>query len=213
MRIILGTAALLVSGYVFAATPVDGMYTRVFGGYTYVPGNVDTNAFFGGFRNRSSYNDGYNAGGAFGYQSNPLRYEAEYTYVSAKTQAFNLNFVPQLGVTGESLANLLMANIYYDCPELLPSVAPYLGVGIGYAYIQSSLNSRGPNGPTFFKTTDNAFAYQATAGLNYNFAENYGLNIGYRYASTGSLTNLGSTFQAHIVNAGVTYHFDQGNYK
>lgn len=212
MRTTLFIAALLSTAVVSAATPVDGMYTNVFGGYTYLPDNVN-NLTNGLYRNASSYDGGYNVGGSFGYQSNPLRYSIEYTYVSADTNNFNLNYVPQIGVTGNASASFVMANIYYDCPELLPSIVPFLGIGIGYAYIQSSLNSTGPFGATFFSANDNEFAYQATAGLNYNFAENYGLFIDYRYAATESGTNLGKAFQAHIASAGVTYHFDQGNYK
>ena len=212
MRIILLSAALLASGLACAATPVDGWYTGVFGGYTYLPNNV-SNTTLGVLRNNSSYKDAYNLGARVGYQSNPMRYEAEYTYLNANTNYFNVNNILQTGVSGTATGNLIMANIYYDCPEMLPSVAPYLGAGIGYANLQTILNSTGPNGATFFKASDNEFAYQATLGLTYNFAENYAANLGYRYALTNSASNFGKVFQAHIANAGVMYRFDKGNYK
>lgn len=212
MRITLLSAALLATGLASAATPVDGWYTSVFGGYTYLPDNVNTTTF-GVLRNDSSYNGGYNAGGRIGFQSNPIRYEAEYTYLSGDTHFFKVNHIRQIGISGNTSANLIMANIYYDCPEMLPAIAPYLGIGIGYAYIQTSLNSTGPDGATYFNASDNEFAYQATVGLTYNFAENYSANLGYRYAATASAGNFGSMFQAHIANAGVVYHFDKGNYK
>lgn len=212
MRITLFSAALLASGLASAATPVDGWYTSVFGGYTYLPDNV-SNYSFGVLRNYVSYGGGYNAGGRIGYQSNPLRYEAEYTYLTANTRYFRINNLVQTGVTGNAFANLLMANIYYDFPEMLPAIAPFLGIGIGYAYLQTSLNSTGPNGITLFKASDNSFAYQGTVGLTYNFAENYALNLAYRYVATRTNDNFGKDFQAHIANAGVIYRFDQGNYK
>lgn len=212
MRLTLFSAALLATGIASAATPVDGWYTSVFGGYTYVPDNV-RNYSFGNYINNASFNGGYNAGGRVGFQSNPLRYEAEYTYIHADARYFKINFIGQTGISGYSSANLGMANIYYDTPEMLPGIAPYLGLGLGYAYIQQRLNSLGPLGFTFISMNDSSFAYQGTAGLNYNFSENYTANLAYRYVSTTSSDNLGTRYQAHIASAGVVYHFDYGNYK
>lgn len=212
MRITLLSAALLATGIASAATPVDGWYTSVFGGYTYVPDNV-SNYTFGVYLHNSSFNEGYNVGGRVGYQSNPLRYEAEYTFLHASNRYYKINAIGQTGVSGYSQANLLMANVYYDTPEMLPGIAPFLGMGLGYAYIQNSLNSSGPFGYTTFDMSDNAFAYQGTVGLNYNFSENYAVSLAYRYVSTTSLDNLGNRFQAHVANAGAIYRFDRGNYK
>ena len=212
MRITLFSAALLASNIISAATPVDGWYASAFGGYTYLPDNMYTTSN-GLFLNGSGYNNGYNAGGRFGYQSNPIRYELEYTYLEASANHFDLNFIEQTEVSGYASGNLFMANLYYDCPEMLPSISPYLGVGIGYAYLQASLNSTGPLGATYFNNSDNAFAYQGTAGITYNFAENYAVNLAYRYVATGKIDGFGRVFQAHIANAGVVYHFDRGSYK
>lgn len=212
MRISLFSAALFVSSATFAATPVDGLYTRVFGGYTYLPNNVSTTINNNAWT-AAAYGNGYHAGASFGYQSNPLRYEFEYTYLSADTRQFRINFIEQTGVNGQVSANWLMANVFYDLPEVLPSIVPYLGIGVGYASLQTTLNGTGPNGYTAFKATGNEFAYQATAGLTYNFAENYGANISYRYAMTNSAYEFGKIFQANMASAGVIYHFDKGNYK
>ena len=212
MRITLLSAALLATGITYAATPIDGWYTSVFGGYTFVPDNVDNTAF-GQLINQSSFNKGYNVGGRIGYKSNPLRYEGEYTFIHANARYFQINLLGQTGVSGYSTANLVMANVYYDTPEILPAIAPYLGFGIGYAYVQDQLDSTGPIGNTYFYTTNSSFAYQGTAGLTYNFSENYAINLAYRYVATSSSNNLGSVFQAHIANAGVIYRFDIGNYK
>lgn len=212
MRIIYLSASFLATSLAYAATPVDGLYLRLFGGYTYLPNNVSITSI-DGVRNSTSYVGGYNAGGGFGYQSHPLRYEIEYTYLSAGTDSFSINYIKQTGVKGNAFANLFMANIYYDCPELIPAIAPYLGIGIGYANLQTTLNSTGPAGLTYFRATDNEFAYQGTLGLTYNFAENYGAHIGYRYAATNSANHFGKIFQAQMVNAGVIFHFDTGNYK
>lgn len=212
MRITLLTTALLATGVASAAVPVDGWYTSVFGGYTYIPPNI-YNFAYGVFRDEVGYNNGYNAGGRVGYQSNPIRYEVEYTYLRAETKHFNLNFITQLGVTGFTAANLIMANIYYDCPEMLPAISPFIGLGIGYANLKAELDSIGPFFPSYFSTTDSAFAYQGTVGLTYNFSENYAANLAYRYVATDNSSNFGKVYQAHMASVGAIYRFDQGNYK
>ena len=212
MRIRLLSAALLATNLAAAATPINGWYSSVFGGYTYLPDNIynlDNNVF----RNNVGYSSGYNVGGRIGYQSNPIRYELEYTYLNANAEDFNLDYIPQTGVTGYSSTNLIMANIYYDFHDILPAISPFLGFGIGYAHLQTALNSIGPDDISNFKVSENAFAYQGTAGLTYNFAENYALNIAYRYVITAEKGNFGRVYQADIGSVGAVFRFDGANYK
>lgn len=171
------------------------------------------NFAYGVFRDEVGYNNGYNAGGRIGYQSNPIRYEVEYTYLRGEARKFNLNFITQLGVTGFTSANTIMANIYYDCPDMLPAIAPFIGLGIGYASLRTELDSIGPFRPSYFTTSDSAFAYQGTVGITYNFSENYAANLAYRYIATDNSSNFGKTYQAHLASVGAIYRFDQGNYK
>lgn len=211
MKIRLLSAALLATNVASAATAVDGWYTSVFGGYTYVQDNVDTysnNVYL----NHSAYNGGYNAGGRIGYQSNPLRYELEYTYLNANTKNFAVDLVRPAEITGFTSANLLMVNAYYDFPNMLPAISPFLGLGLGYSYLQVSLKTQGPLATTYLSTNDNAFAYQGTAGITYNFADNYAVNLAYRYVATTKADNFGSTYQAQLASAGVIFRFDGGAY-
>ncbi|MBA2648771.1 MAG: porin family protein [Legionella sp.] len=212
MRIRLFTACLLSTGIMSASTPIDGWYTGLFLGYTYLPSNI-SNYTFGVLTDRVSYIDGYNLGGRIGHSCYPLRYEGEYTYLHARPRSFEINNVTQSGISGRSIANLVMANAYYDTYEILPAVTSFLGVGIGYGYLQTSLLSDGPDDFTYFRVSENKFAYQGTLGLTYNFAENYALNIAYRYVGTAGAGNYGEVFQAHLVSIGAIYHFDFGNYK
>lgn len=213
MKFSLFSATLLAAGIASAAAPVNGWYAAGFGGYAYLPENINTTRFGVLFSN-PSYNNGFNAGGRLGYQNYPMRYELEYTYIQADTRSFELDHITQTGISGNSNANLGMANIYYDFPDnIIPSINPFLGVGIGYAYIQNSLGSTGPGGITFFKDNTNAFAYQATGGLTYNFAENFALNAAYRYVATATKGEFGQIFQAHLANAAFIYRFDECDYK
>lgn len=212
MRIALFSAALLAAGVSIAGTPVEGWYGSVFGGYSYVPENVDTFRF-GVNRNRAAYNSGYNAGARIGYKSTPLRYEAEYTYINANLKKFTVDGLYQLGVDGNTNANLGMANVYYDFPDMVPNVSPFLGIGLGYGWVEGILGSTGPLGVTSYKGNNGVFAYQGTAGFTFNFAENFAINIAYRYVGTERVDELGKPFQAHLGNAGVIYRFDESSYK
>ena len=212
MRIITISALLLTSNLTMAATPIEGWYTSVFGGYAYLPHFINTN--HGGFnRNNVNTQAGYDVGGNLGFKSNPMRYEGELSYITAKINSFALNYVPQTGVTGYNNVALAMANVYCDLPGVTELLKPFLGVGIGYGWIQAQLNANGPTTVSRFSGANSTFAYQANAGLTYNFAENYALTINYRYVATTNVPELGQMFQAHIANAGATYRFDGNNYK
>lgn len=212
MRFVLCSTALLVSGITSASVAIDGWYLSAFGGYTHLSSNSNNN-YLGLYRSDVRFNGGYNAGGRIGFQSNPIRYEFEYTYLEVNPDRYRINFINQLGINGQVTANLVMANLYFDFPEILDAISPFVGIGIGYAFMQTSLNSTGPFYVTFFKQNENAFAYQGTAGLTYNFSENYALNAAYRYTTTSNSNSFGKSLQAQMGNVGVIYRFDHGNFK
>lgn len=213
MKLALFSAAILATGLTNAATPIDGWYASVFGGYTYLPGNVNKTTL-GLTRTDAGYDAGYNAGGSLGYKSNPMRYEGQLTYLKANLDKFQINGVQQTGVTGYNNAFFALANVYYDFHNILPAgIQPFLGLGIGYGWLNAHLNSTGPSGITLYQTNGSVFAYQGSAGLTYNFSETYALNIAYRYIGTDKFDNLGQSFQAHLASAGVTYRFDGVRYK
>jgi len=212
MNKIFFSAALLATTLVHAATPIEGWYGSAFGGYAYIPNNLNYYSP-GSVWSKSSYKAGFDVGGNFGFKSTPLRYEGELTYISASLNGFNLNRVEQTGIQGFNHVGLAMANVYYDFPALIPTIEPFLGVGVGYGYVDSEFKSTGPLGMNRYDPENNVFAYQATGGLTYNFAETYALNIGYRYVATENVGNFGKMFQSHLANVGAIYRFDGNNYK
>ena len=211
-RIVLITTTLLTTTMAIAATPINGWYASAFGGYTYLPSNINSTNL-GLHRSNAAYQSGFDAGGSLGFKSNPMRYEGELTYMKANLNHFNVNGVRQTDSTGYTNAALGLANVYYDFPGMTMALQPFLGAGIGYAWVQSKLNSTGPFAATNFSNSNSVFAYQATGGLTYNFAENYALSLGYRYVGTTNIAELGQMFQAHIANLGAVYRFDGNNYK
>lgn len=214
MRMMFFPAALLIltTSTAKAAAPIDGLYASLFGGYTYVSDNLSRN-YYGLALTHASYDGGYNAGGRLGYKSNPMRYEGEITYLSVDAKRFYVNEVRQRGVTGQSNAALAMVNVYYDFPEMVPCIAPFIGGGLGYAWVEASLKSQRPLGTIRFKGSNGVFAYQGTLGITYNFAENYALDLAYRYVGTEQPDKLGKIFKASMASISAIYRFDEANYK
>ena len=213
MKKIFFSAALLITSIATAATPIDGWYSSVFGGYAYVPNNLRTSSL-NFTQTNAHYNSGYDAGGNFGFKSTPLRYEGELTYLSAKLDRFNINNIRVQDAQGFNHVGLAMANVYYDFHPLVPTIEPFLGIGVGYGYIDGSFGGNlGSLRLSPYDITNSVVAYQATGGLTYNFAESYALNIGYRYVSTGHVGDLGKNFQSHLANVGAVYRFDGNMYK
>ncbi len=211
-RLVLISAALLTTTLATAATPINGWYSSAFGGYTYLPGNINATNL-GLTRSNATYHSGFDAGASLGFKSNPMRYEGELTYMKANVNHFDVNGIRQTPSSGYTNAALGLANVYYDFPGFTLSIQPFLGAGIGYAWIQNKLDSTGPFAVTNFSNTNSVFAYQATGGLTYNFAENYALSLGYRYVGTTNISEMGQMFQAHMANVGAVYRFDGNNYK
>lgn len=203
---------MLVCTAAMAAAPIDGTYSRVFGGYVYVPPNM--NRSFDSYTiNSPTYQGGFEAGGAFGYKSNPMRYEAEITYLKANIEHFYLTNVQETTTGGYNQAVLGMANVYYDFLSSNPILQPFIGAGIGYGWIQSRFNGTSPIDTGTINASNSTFAYQATAGITYNFSENYALDLSYRYIGTSNLSSFGEMFQVHMINASAIYRFDGNKYQ
>ncbi|MCW8387604.1 outer membrane beta-barrel protein [Fluoribacter dumoffii] len=211
MRRALFTTAILFAGAVSASNTVNGWYASGFGGYTYLPSNVER-LYYGYLLSDVHYRYGYNAGGGIGYQSNPIRYEFQYTYLYADTNQYSVNHRKALDIDGGTRSNILMANIYYDFAGV-GKLSPFLGVGIGYAFMHATLNSTSRFKRPHFNVDQDSFAYQGTAGLTYNFGKNFAANAAYRFTASTDNSNWGKHLLASMANLGVIYRFDLGSYK
>ena len=194
---------LLAHSLTYAATPISGPYVRAFAGFSYpTSGNVNTNLF-----SNPEYKRGYDAGAQLGYKSGPIRYEFEETYTDSKLNTFSYAGTKQSTVTGKTSATSLLLNVYYDFEDLNTVLAPYLGVGVGYAHIINTLNSTSPSTQSYDRS-DRMFAYKAHAGLAYNFSESISTDIGYQYFRTKHSNTFNQNFQTHLINFGVTYRYN-----
>jgi hypothetical protein len=193
-----------------AATPIDGLYSSAFGGAFIQPGNVDV-TYQNAYVNQSTYNSGYNAGGALGYKSALWRYEAEVSYFNTPIEKFAVNNIIDNQPQGYNQGTLAYINLLYDLPYF-PSrlIQPFIGGGLGYAWIHNNFINQN----NFkFNVTNYAFTYQGIAGLSYYFSENYSVYFAYRYVATTHIDTLGSIFQGSLLNGGATYRFDSCEYK
>lgn len=212
MNYVVGLICLFFYIASFAATPIDGLYASVLGGYTYTPSNINA-SYSNTVLNSIRYQNGYDVGGNIGYKGNPMRYEGEITYLKANVARFYLSDILQTEPTGYDNGVIGMLNVYYDVPKMNPTLQPFLGAGLGYGWIQAKLRAEGPTTITAFNAENSSFAYQGMAGVTYNFSENYALNLWYRYLGTTHLSQFGEIFQAQTVNASATYRFDENDYK
>lgn len=264
MRTLCSLFALLSSSSIFGAVPIEGLYLNIFGGYSYLPSNVERSVpntvlnvqelqgrYFlpptNLLRTDPTYTNGYHGGGRVGYQIWPFQYEIEISYLAASVKQFKINEIRQWGSEGQSTGTFALGNLYYRFPALIPNISPFVSTGIGYGYVTSTLRSvrskhpldpravpqdypfpavpqnypvssiptyyPGPLVPTYFRGADSVFAYQVSGGVNYDFSENYSINVAYRYIGTTSAPALGKNFQAHLASLGVTFRLDADNYR
>jgi outer membrane autotransporter protein len=82
----------------------------------------------------------------------------------------------------------VMANVWYDFD--LGNVRPYVGGGVGWAETELDGTFIGGGLPVI-SHSDNGFAWQLGAGLNFDISPNVQLGLGYRYFE-GPEVNIGA---------------------
>jgi OOP family OmpA-OmpF porin len=105
-----------------------------------------------------------------------------------------------------------MPTVFYDFNTVSPFVIPYVGVGIGYQYVEEKLDV----GNSSFNKGQGAFAYQAIVGAAFPIASVPGLSVTADYRFLGvtdrtynvesSNVKLGNDFN-HAITVGLRYAF------
>jgi OmpA-OmpF porin, OOP family len=113
---------------------------------------------------------------------------------------------------GNANAISVMGNVLYDLPWSFAGIAPYIGAGIGMARVEEN-RTKGA-GVNYIDDSDNRFAYQGIAGLNWVFNPKWSMNVEYRYFATSDATfkdalnrPVEGEFKSHNAFVGLTYHF------
>ncbi|WP_434732120.1 P44/Msp2 family outer membrane protein [Wolbachia endosymbiont of Zygogramma bicolorata] len=151
-------------------------------------------------------------GGAFGYKMDDIRVDVEGVYSQlSKNNVTGAAFNPD--TVADSLTAISgLVNVYYDIAIEDMPITPYVGVGVGAAYISTPLATAVSSQNGKF-----AFAGQARAGVSYDVTPEVKLYAGARYFGSyganfdkthedgkGELKVLYSTVGAE---AGVAFNF------
>lgn len=208
LRAVISTGLCLLSHVLCAANPVNGWYFGLITGGT-VPLTMDfkgINALTGTTSTgRLSYNLGAEIGGQIGYRCNQLRFEAEglYNYNSygqfqIDSQIFTRRDQLAAGVPVRFIGNEALGagilNGYYDFNQFSyrTNFVPYLGLGIGYAYVSNQLQLLANDVP--FLDAGKSYGSplgQAIIGAEYFVDNTAAISVDYRFiALSGNPQNI-----------------------
>jgi len=159
---------------------------------------------------KTSFDLGFNIGGAIGYDYGNIRAEGEITYHTNDIDEFSV-----LGFTvpgeGEVSALSFMVNGYYDFHSANSPVVPYLGVGIGVA---NGMVDASVAGISLIDDDAWVFAYQFMAGIGFEINPTTALTVSYRYFQNSDLSfpnpglpDIEVEYQIHEFNFGVRVAF------
>jgi opacity protein-like surface antigen len=107
----------------------------------------------------------------------PLRGEIEYGYNSRVEKSVG-------GGTGRARVQTLMANGYWDITNIM-NFTPYVGAGLGLAFIRTSGGVTAGSSHYSANDTDMGLAAQLGFGCSYAFTSNISADLGYRYLWAG----------------------------
>lgn len=143
----------------------------------------------------AKYGTGYLVGGTFGYSLGSLRLEAETTYrsnplkeISTADASINIQNVfiltfpgQRLSAQGDFNSFAVMANGWYDFRNS-SSFTPYIGGGIGAAYMELTDLSFGSN--QLPDDSDTVWAGQIGTGIAYAITSEFEVSLDYRFMTT-----------------------------
>ncbi len=187
-----------------APLPVPAAWSMsIFGGATWLD-DVSPEPFEFG------YDTGFLVGGTFGYTFvDWARTEVEIAYTSSDGTVS----LGRLEADGEFNALSVMGNMWLGF-NMLPVVggtvndigsgmgfSPYFGGGLGVGFVTVEVGD--------FEEDTTALAWQVGAGVRWTFAENIGLDVGYRYRNFVDVDfDIESVdTSSHNLIAGVTFNF------
>ncbi len=150
--------------------------------------------------------DSWALGAKFGYIIPTVKWlavELDYAYLAEQD-------IDQAGIDGDFKASNLMFNLIARYPE--GKIHPYIGAGLGWSWgaLKASGSVGGITGAV--DESDNAFAWQILAGVNFEITPQWSADLGYRYFSSKYTFNVVGedvdfTAKSHMILIGVNFHF------
>lgn len=220
-------ALLLANGSAHALNPVQGWYGGVLIGVNYTPSanfNIPTQIPPINVPGAVNYGIMGALGGQFGYRFDKYRLEGQYLYNNSPYTSLELAnvtiFAPststEFRMEGATDTGIGMLNGFYD---FLPSdprsnIAPYLGVGLGYAYFSNTLKLYYNDTELYnahVKEATSSPAGQAIIGMSYFLDDFASFAFDVRYlTSTAKSKFLDSRLQVYTVNLSFNGAFNLG---
>jgi OOP family OmpA-OmpF porin len=204
------TSGLLFALILFSHLPAwaDGFYVSGSGGGTILA--KAENKASGFFILDSEYDNGWNAGGALGYDFGMIRTELETAY-----RENNVDKLTTLGIRTPTKGNVsawsYLFNVFYDF-ENSESFTPYVGFGLGAAKV--SFNNVRTAVATFADDEDTVFAYKIALGAAFEVNKVIDLTFDYTFFGTANpdftdATGLDfdSEYKSHSFNGGFRFNF------
>jgi len=128
--------------------------------------------------------------------------------ISQQIHYSGANYI-QAGPDSDVYLNNVMFNLIIRYPA--GNIRPYIGVGIGYSKMEiGGTYTALVNGTTYTSRdpSEDAFAYQFLAGINYRIDRYFSLDAGYRYfAADADVSGADISYRANIFTLGLNYHF------
>jgi OmpA-OmpF porin, OOP family len=207
------SALALLASPSFANPTVKGFYVGAGAGATF-PMDNEIESQTGLQTHKLSFDPGWLVDGQVGYAfGNGLRTEVEVGYRQAENDSIT-NPYNNAGLSGSGNYGVLnsMVNVLYDM-DINTRLTPYIGVGVGYAYVWAKDLGIASSGTSLLSATDKsagAFAYQGIAGFSYDIMPHWAATLDYRYLATTSLDfgNVKSEYSSHNVMLGLRYEFN-----
>lgn len=179
-NLLLAAAAVLMTSSTIASAQSSG--SMYFGGHAglNLTADSDTTEPFLFYGDTTTFGAGGAVGGFVGYDTGTgVRAEGELTYRSNSHDEFSNISGGDLYDGGfDSLS--LMVSAYYDF-DMGSQWTPYLGGGIGVAFMSSDIEVVGL---PVIDDEDTVFAYQLGAGIGYEVSSNMTITLDYRYFAT-----------------------------
>jgi opacity protein-like surface antigen len=158
------------------------------------------------------FTTGWAVGGFAGYDFVGPRVEIEALYRDNQGSSNGSLPISRIGTlryagAAEVQQTSVMANAYYDF-FAHQAFTPYVGAGLGIAFIESRFNG-------LTRSSDTEFAYQAIVGVGYKVTPNLRLNLDGRYYGTTnpSFTNSFSLPNATVpISGSITGSYPNNNF-
>ena len=217
---VLAVAGLFAAGSALAASAYGIAYLGLRGSYNFTDDGSTTST--GTYDFDESYDDGYSAAIYMGWVlDDNFRLEFEGGYGTAdldQVQITRAGAAPYavgdtFDVGGRAQMGSVMANLYYDLHFFDGPVLPWVGAGLGGAFVDYNI-SDAPTNELSGKDQRWVFAYQFMAGVTFPVSEGVSMSLAYRYFRTADFDYINAipdTLTTNItqqsVDVGLQFHF------